>query len=173
MFIRRVHMREILIPSTVRAIDDSAFKNCSNLTSVVFCDEIEQFVGGDSMHNWWNHGIHEKSLSTYCFLVKCNIPKRCNLLPIREWQNSIHRMLGRIPLIVSEETDSYFNSIDSKLTEYEQYLEDDAPMLLELAIWKSQIKDPLSEITADLKMQCRIDSLWMVTIIVRNVLSHL
>jgi hypothetical protein len=45
-------------------------------------------------------------------------------------------MLKRIPFIPPEFMGTYFDSIDSKLLDYKQYLED-APMFLELAIWKS------------------------------------
>ena len=125
------------------------------------------------MRDWWNHGVHEKSLSTYCFLVKFNISKRLDSLRLREWQINIHGMLRHIPFVSPEDTDTYFDSIDSKVSDYEHYL-DNAPMLLELAIWKSKVRDQLSQKnTADMKMLSRANSLPMVTIIVRSVLSFL
>jgi hypothetical protein len=48
----------------------------------------------------------------------------------------------------------------------------DAPALLELAIWKSKI-DERTYRTVGMKMECRIDSLCMVVIIVPCVLSFL
>ena len=177
-------LQEIRIPQAVKVIHDSAFSGCFNLTRVLFCDEIEKFVSAESMRDWWNHGIHEKSLSTYCFLVKFNIPKRMDLLRIYEWQINIHGLLTRIPHLSSETRITYspytvhndmiscFDSIDSKIAHYEHNLED-TPMLLEMAIWKSKITDQLSQNTADMKIQCRSDSLPMVNIIVRNVLSFL
>ena len=74
--------------------------------------------------------------------------------------------------------ETYFDSIDSRLSDCQQYLEG-SPMLLELAIWKSEILEQLFDgnngsLTVDiLKMRCRADSLPMVAIIVRNVLSFL
>jgi hypothetical protein len=50
--------------ATVRAIDETAFNECSNLTNVQFCNEVEEFVSGESMRDWWNHGVREKCLST-------------------------------------------------------------------------------------------------------------
>jgi hypothetical protein len=38
---------------------------CSQLTNVVFRADIEELVTGESMRDWWNHGVHERSLSTY------------------------------------------------------------------------------------------------------------
>ena len=61
-------------PPSVREIDDEAFRNCSDLTSVQFCDKIREFVSRESMQHWWNNGVHEKCLSTYCLLVRFNIP---------------------------------------------------------------------------------------------------
>lgn len=44
----------------------------------------------------------------YCFLVKCNIPKkRLTPLQLREWQTDIHAMLRRIPFISPEDKDTY------------------------------------------------------------------
>ena len=49
--------------------------------------------------------------------------------------------------------------------------------MLELAIWKSEIAEQtdgnINLVTPDMKMGCRIDSLWMVDIILPNVLSFL
>jgi hypothetical protein len=73
-------LHEIVIPNAVKTIDGTAFNGCSNLTSVVFCDKIKLFVSCEAMRDWWNQGVHERSLSTYSFLVKCNIPKRLSLV---------------------------------------------------------------------------------------------
>ncbi len=49
--------------------------------------------------------------------------------------------------------------------------------MLELAIWKSEVAEHtdgnINLVTPDMKMGCRIDSLWMVDIILPNVLSFL
>ena len=58
-------LHEILTPPAVKVIKDSAFGGCSSLTSVVFCDEIEEFMSCEAMRDRWNNGVHEKSLSTY------------------------------------------------------------------------------------------------------------
>ncbi len=82
-------------------------------------------------------------------------------------------MLRRIPYTSHKDMDPHFDSIDSKLSDYEHYLED-SPMLLELAIWKSKFTDLILQNTDnDIKMQFRADSLSMALIIVRNVLSFL
>jgi hypothetical protein len=155
----------------VREIDETAFEECSNLTTVQFCDEIEEFVSGESMRHWWNNGVHEKCLSTYCLLVRFNIPERLGLVRATQWQDSIHGMLMRIPFISKNGMDSYFRSMDSKLSAYE------GSTMLELAIWKSKIVEQtdgvIYPLDADLKMACRIDSLTMVGIVVPNVLSFL
>jgi hypothetical protein len=65
----------IIIPPVIKAIDDCAFKDCSNLMNVVFCDKIEWFVSSMGMHDCWNQSVPEKSLNSYCFLVKCIIPE--------------------------------------------------------------------------------------------------
>lgn len=62
-------LRRKVIPPDVIVIHDEAFYRCSNLTSVVFCDDIEQFVSTESIWEWWDQGIREKSLSTYSSFV--------------------------------------------------------------------------------------------------------
>jgi hypothetical protein len=166
---------EIVIPPAVKIIGIKAFSGCTNLTRVVFNNEIEEFVLAESMREWWNHGIHDYSLSTYCFLVKCDIPRRLGRVRPRKWQTSIHGMLRSIPMISPRRVTPYFDSIDSKLFFYESV--EDFPTLLELAIWKAKITDQYDSynntITIDMKMRCRTDSVIMVTIIVPNVLSFL
>jgi hypothetical protein len=163
------------IPPSVMEIDETAFEECSNLTTVQFCDEIEEFVSGESMRHWWNNGVHERCPRTYSFFVRCNIPERVGLLLPRMWQSNIHDMLGGIPSISSKDLDSYFRSINSKLSVYDKLK--DAPALLELAIWKSKIIERtdgnIDLLDADVKIECRTDSLTMVVIIVPNVLSFL
>jgi hypothetical protein len=123
----------IVIPHAAKTINDGAFKGSSNLTSVRFCDEIEEFVSCVAMRGWWNHGVHQRCLNTYCLLVKFNIPNRLALVLVQSWQANIYDMLGRIPTVSTEGlVKSLFGSIDTKLTLYENMSE--APMLLELAI---------------------------------------
>ena len=162
------------IPSVVRVIDETAFEDCSNLTTLRFCNKIEEFVSSGSMWDWWNHGVHEKCLSTYCFLVQFNIPQRLGLAST-QWQENIHGMLLRIPSISNHGLDSYLHSIDSKLSAYENFI--DTSTWLNLAIWKSKITEQtegnIDLLTPNKKMECRIDSLSMVEIIVPNVHSFL
>jgi hypothetical protein len=116
-------LRRIVIPAAVKTIDYSAFEFCSNLTCVKFCDEIEKFVPYETMQLWWNQGSHTMTLSTYCFLVRCGIPKRLSgLAMVSSWQANIHDMLRGIPTITDEGMSAYFDAIDSKITAYEHLL---------------------------------------------------
>jgi hypothetical protein len=110
-----------------------ALESCTQLTHIQFCEEIEAFVSGELIWDWWNHGVNEKALNTYCFFARCNIPMRVGLVQARKWQVNIHEMLRRIPSIPDKDLSAYFDSIDSKLSLYENLK--DAPVLLELAIY--------------------------------------
>ena len=95
------------------------------------------------------------------------------------WQTNIQGMLMHIPSIFPGfsrnclDRDLYFISIDSKLSVYKNL--NDVPTLLELAIWKSKITQQtngnINLLTDEMKMECRIDSISMVVIIVPNVLT--
>ncbi len=61
----------------------------------------------------------------------------------RMWQSDIHEMLGGVPSISPKGLDSYFCSINSKLSVYKKLK--NAPALLELAIWKSKITKQTNE----------------------------
>ncbi len=110
-----------------------------------FCNEIEQFVSAKSMQDWWNHGVHEKALSTYSFLVSWSIPKRLGLIQVRSWQAHIHGMLKCIPSVAPSVFDLnlYFRPINSKLSYYKDLRE--APMLLEQAVRYSRITKQYDE----------------------------
>ncbi len=114
----------IAIPNSVKAIRDCAFKKCSNLTNVEFGDEINEFVSCEAMRQWWNQDA-QRSLSTYCFLVKCNIPERIGLILVQSRQATIYDMLRRIPAISTDSLNAYFDTIDSKLLVYEICPNDD------------------------------------------------
>ncbi len=132
-----ISLERIIIPSAVKMIDDTAFKGCTNLTRVVFCDEIERFLSCKAMRGWWKHGLHKNSLSTYRFLVRCSFPERFDLVLEMKWQANNYHMLSRIPTVSAEGLNAYFDSIDSKFTEYEHLSE--APILLDLAILNDDI----------------------------------
>ena len=83
------------------------------------------------MRGWWNQGVGEISLRTYCFLVQCNILTRfAGLAPVSDWQATIHDMLSIIPTfaVVDHEFDARmwfrrpFDAIDAQLTVYENLL---------------------------------------------------
>jgi hypothetical protein len=154
----------VAIPPTIAAIHEEASDECSNLTNVRFCDEIEEFVSRESVRYWWDHGVHKKCLSTYCIFVQCNIPERVSLALPRMWLSYIYDMQGGIPSISSKGLNSNFHSIDSKLCVYKKLK--DALAMLELAIWKLEIIEQtdrnIDHLTTDIKMECCIDSLWMV-----------
>ena len=85
-------------------------------------------------------------------------------------------MLSRIPTISEQGSNKYIDSIDSKHSLYENLK--DAPMMLELALWKSKIieqfdKNNSTPLTVDMKKRCQTDSLSMVAMFVPNVLSFL
>jgi hypothetical protein len=112
-------LREIHIPSPVKTIHDSAFEGCANLTRVKFCDGIEDFVSCAAVQDWWNQGLHVKSLSTYSFLVKCSIPERLGSVLIVSWQANIYNMLNRIPTITAYGLNAHFDAINTNLSMYE------------------------------------------------------
>ncbi len=168
-------MEHILIPPAVRAIDDAAFKGCSNLSNVEFCPRIEEFVSCEAMRDWWNQGVHERCLATYCFMVRCSIPERLGRVRVQSWRANIYSKLRRIPTIRAKGMESFFASINSRLSLYEDL--EDLPALLELVLWRSKIIDQFSpsniSLTTEMKMKCRTDSIGMVRIIVPNVMTFL
>jgi hypothetical protein len=87
-------------------------------------------------------------------------------------------MLRRIPTISPKVLNSHYDSIDSMLSVYGDLDDTAAPMLLEVALWKSKIFEQFEgsneTIPAfDIKIRCRTDSLTTVVIIIPNVLSFL
>ena len=128
---------DLVIPPAVKRIHHTAFQYCSNLSSIKFCDEIEKFVSCVAMRGWWNRGVYVKSLSTYCFLVRCSITERFSgLALVSSWQANINNMLRSIPAVSAASDDcdddvddryvkgmnAYFDSIDAKLTAYENLM---------------------------------------------------
>ena len=178
---------EITIPPSVKAIKKYAFHSCRQLTAVILNDGLKE-IGWRAFYNCTSlreiaiprsvKVIREEVFCCYYVLttvIPSNIPNRLGLVRERKWHANIQDMLRRIPSISSEGWLSYFDSIHSKLSVYENLK--DVPMLLELAIWKSKIIDHYDQntaiLTAEVKMQCRIDSITMVSIVVPNVLSYL
>ena len=113
------------IPSTVNLIGRDAFKGCSSLVEVQFRHEIEELVLGTSLQVWWNHGLSDRALRTYCFLTKASIPERLAMLQPMKWRLAIDDMLGHIRSIEIEDDtwfirdqhrlEKHFHSIDFKL----------------------------------------------------------
>ena len=102
-------------------------------SNVEFCGDIEEFVTNVAMRGWWNQGVHERCLSTYCFFVRCSIPARFSgLALVSSWLANIDSMLRNIPTIAATNLKAHFDAIDARLNTYENMSE--APMLLELAI---------------------------------------
>ena len=165
-------LRRIVIPSTVNEIDEKAFENCSQLNHVQFCDRT---VSMELIRNWWHCGVHERSLRAYSFFAQHNVPKRFALVHVKKWKADIQDMLRRISTISTIYLNTYFHSIDLKLSTYENL--SDAPTLLELAIWKSKMTEQCDWnngiLSRNMKLQCRIDSITMVRIVVPNVLTFL
>jgi hypothetical protein len=137
-----VRLERIVIPNAVKSIHETAFKNCPNLTSVKF----ERFVTFEAMQDWWKQGVGVRSLRTYCFLVRCNIPARyLSLARVSSWQVNIADMLRIIRTICAKNMhvyfasqahrdwdewgkitavnmNAYFDTIDAKLSVYENLL---------------------------------------------------
>jgi hypothetical protein len=59
----------IITTATIKTIKNSAFEDCSNLKNIDFCKKFEEVVSCNAMQEWWNQGVHETSLSKYCFLI--------------------------------------------------------------------------------------------------------
>ncbi len=150
--------KSIEIPPSVTEILDDAFEHCSNLTRVVFCDMIKEFVSRTLMKYWWNQGVHEKCLSTYCFLIQDNIPMSVRNLTQNRWHINIHNMLQRIPSIAEDVLHLYFDSISKKRQLYNTVK--GVPALLELVMWKLTIvlsfdeNDIFDILSADEKTKC-------------------
>ena len=153
-------LRHITIPSTVKRITPDAFI-CSFwmnpiLERVQFCDEIEELVSGESLRDWWDNGTSERSLRTYNFLVRRDIPARLEQLIVRQWQANVIEMLRSIPDDLAA-LDGHLTAITTKLAFYE-FLEY-STSLLELAIWKSEIcaqhGPNIGNVSGEKKSQCR------------------
>jgi hypothetical protein len=90
---------------------------------VKFSDEVEELVSCETMREWWNQGVHEKSLSTHCFLVRCSIPERIlGLALVSSWKINIYNTLKFIPTIATEGMNAYFDTMDSKRSACENLL---------------------------------------------------
>ncbi len=138
-----------------------------------------------SQLGWWNQGVSEYAFKTYRFLVAYRIPNRCRMLQVRSWRVNIIDMLQEIPSIENDLRapryyfekqkimDTYYSSINSKLTVYEKLT--DIATVLELALWKSNIFEQNLRIGSDhhsaKRLELRITS--GADIIIPNVLSFL
>jgi hypothetical protein len=167
-FLQCPMLRQIIIPSTVKKISPHTFFNGvmvarTNLERVQFCDDVEEFVSGGSIRDWWDNGTSERSLKTYNFLIRCKVPVRLEQLIIGQWQANIHDMIRGIPSIGVRALGDYLNTIDSQLVVYET-LPDDVIPLLELSFWKSKILD---------HQTCRIECQCHACVIISHVLSFL
>ncbi len=172
-------LTSLRIPSTVYYIAKNAFYGCINLVEIRFYSGMEQFVNEASLP-WWNNGVSELSLRTYSFLAQRNIPGRFSQINLQTWKDNIHGMLQCIPthtppeMYWEEDKDDYFDSIELQLVHYER-LQDEVAPLLELALWKAKMEELSNDNLLDerLRLQCRLDSLAMVPIIIPMALSFL
>jgi len=178
---------EIVVPRYVKVINSGAFCFCRGLMRVKLDEGLEE-IGIMAFYNCESlreitiprsvrvirEGVFSccQALTT---VIPSNIPTRLGLVGERKWHANIQDMLRRIPSIPSEGWLSHFDSIHTKLSVYENLK--DVPMLLELAIWKSRTTHHRDRNTAilaaEVKLQCRADSITMVSIVVPNVLSYL
>ena len=182
-------IRHIRIPSTVDFIAEDAFDGCDDLETIEFCEEIEQFVEEASL-SWWNRGVLEESLKTYSFMAQHNIPSRLDTIKCQTWKDNIHDIFQRIPeefqaefweLYLMDQNHRYDNDVRfvfvtilRRLHQYE-YLQGVVAPMLELVLWKEKITEQSNGdlINERMKLQCRYDSLSMVSIIIPNALSFL
>jgi hypothetical protein len=127
---------------------------------------IENFVSRMLMKYWWNQGVHEECLSTYCFLVEDNIPMRVRNQTQNRWYTNIHNMLQCIPSIAEDNLHLYFDLISKNLQLYSTLK--DVPALLELVMWKLTIVTNFDEndifdiLSADEKTKCQEKLILMV-----------
>ncbi len=173
-------LTSIRIPSTVNYIRENACSRCERLLAIEFSDEIGQFVDEVPLP-WWNRGVSKASLRTYSFLARFKVLARLGTIQVQKWKENIHNMLQRIPEEDSRNNmeaddkvwDDNFDSIEHRLSDYEQ-AQEVAP-LLELALWKVKIMEQWNGnlINDDAKLLCRIDSFSMFAIIFPNVISFL
>jgi hypothetical protein len=149
-------LKHIVIPSTVQMIYPYAFARCWELKKVQFCDEIEKFVLGESTRDWWSNGVSEKSLVTYSFLTRCNVPACLEHLTGTNWEAMIHDRLRRIPSVEIEVLHEYLQSVYSELTIYGIA---NTMSLLELAVWKSKMLEQnglnMDSLCAETRSLCR------------------
>jgi hypothetical protein len=164
-FVKCRSLRHITIPSTVKKITRDIFNYDSgdhseystNLERVQFCDDIKEFVSGESIQDWWDNGTLERSFQTYNFLILYKVPTRLILLSKMSWQENIHDMLRIIPVVDFDAfLDDHFTAIDAELTFYK--ITDDMS-LLELALWKSKIRAQhgpnIGKLSGTERSQCR------------------
>jgi hypothetical protein len=52
-------LEKIIIPPAVKVIDDTTFKFCQSLTTMEFCDEIEEFMSCKGTQYWWPQGVQK------------------------------------------------------------------------------------------------------------------
>ncbi len=127
------------------------------------------------MKYWWNHGVNQKCLSTYCYLVQDIIPMSGKSNTKHVTYQYIHNMLQCIPSIAEDNLHSYFDSISNKLQLYNTLK--DIPALLELVMWKlmiiSNFENDISDILSADKKQCPDKLLLTVRKIVPLVLTFL
>ncbi len=111
--------------------------------AVEFSDEIEEFVSETALQEWWNRGIAEQCLRTYCWLSQNCIAKRFRMLKATKWRLAINGMLSLIPSIdiyigiepnriKNEKFNEHLESINTKLIVFEKLR--DIATLLELAL---------------------------------------
>ena len=139
-------MQQITIPSTLKEIHlgrlfdmrSRLFHGCTSLMTVDFCTEIQELISGLLSSAWWNQDDSNKVWRTYMFLTQERIAERLRLYPM-ELRSSIHDMIKRVPSIAFSELQNYHDSINFKLTTYEELNETSkaATTLLELALWKA------------------------------------
>ena len=157
------NLESLMIPSTVRCIEPNAFNQCTPL-ELYFVDSMETIVSEASLREWWsddddNGGCKEAFLLLYNSLVQFRMPSRMGMIQSDKWKEHFFVMLTQILFDISPEDGchidrdfindirSYVESIDCKLSEYENCIE--GTSLLELALWKSKMMEHLYNTTDD------------------------
>ena len=151
---------------------------------IQYLQEIHQRLFPDINNADWQKVCEEfikpfnnpRDNKVFRFLVKCSVSERLNAIGVRKWRTDIQNLVYGLHLIEHYNLTTDCDTVHSKLISYEQEYRQlkDATLLLELALWKSEIDQNYQtdeQLTADTKGQCRVTC--GAGIIIPNILPYL